>query len=375
MKIGIDAIPLAQSRTGIGHYTLELARGLAQLSPADEFELLAPVPTLDLTDNGDAALPQNLRVVQAKINQLRKRWWSIGLPLYLGEAQYELFHGTNYNVPLWKRCRTVVSIHDLSLLLHPETHEEHLVRRARRRLPTMARVATMIITPSEAVKRELCEHLDVSPSKVAVTPEAARRNFRPAKPERVREARRRLEVEDEFLLFVGTIEPRKNLITLVRAFEEVLRIGSWRPQLVIAGKEGWLTDDLFAYINKTGLKERIKVTGYITDEDLRALYSSCEMCIYPSLYEGFGLPTLEAMACGAPVITSRTASLVETVGDAARLIDPRDVNDLARAIIELHENEAERRHFAEAGLRRAHQFTWERTAAMTKAVYEEAMKR
>ncbi|MEJ7615763.1 MAG: hypothetical protein WKF30_02035 [Pyrinomonadaceae bacterium] len=130
MRIGIDAISLAQSKTGIGHYTFELARGLADLSPADDFELLAPVPTLDLTDGGALELPRNLRVVQARINRLRKHWWSIGLPLYLSEAGYALFHGTNYNVPLWNRCRTVVSIHDLSLLLHPETHEEHLVRRA-----------------------------------------------------------------------------------------------------------------------------------------------------------------------------------------------------------------------------------------------------
>ncbi|MEJ7615762.1 MAG: glycosyltransferase family 1 protein [Pyrinomonadaceae bacterium] len=211
-----------------------------------------------------------------------------------------------------------------------------------------------------------------------MTPEAARRSFRPATRDEISEARRRLKIDDDFLLFVGTIEPRKNLITLVKAFEQVLgasSASSWRPQLVIAGKEGWLTDELFAYINKAGLKERIKITGYITEDDLRALYSACEMCLYPSLYEGFGLPTLEAMACGAPVITSRVASLIETVGDAARLIDPLDASGLARAILELHQDEGARQHFSAAGLARARQFTWERTAEMTRAVYEEAMKR
>lgn len=374
MRIGLDAIPLAQSKTGIGHYTFELARCLALLSPADQFELVAPVPALPLSAAEAAEMPPNLRFVQAKINRLRKHWWSIGLPLYQNEARYDLFHGTNYNVPLWNRCRTVVSIHDLSLLLHPETHEEHLVARARRRLPTMARAATTIITPSESVKREVCENLRIAPEKVMVTPEAARRGFRPV-PEAVsREVRRRLKVEDDFLLFVGTIEPRKNLLTLVRALELILREGEWRPQLVIAGKEGWLTENLFAYINKIGVRERLQITGYISEEDLRALYSSCEMCVYPSLYEGFGLPLLEAMACGAPVVTSNAASILETVGDAAVIVDALDAAALARAIVEMHRDADARRHWSRVGLERAETFSWERTAQLTQIVYEQTMR-
>src|SRR5215213_3799101 len=168
MHIGLDGIPLGEIKTGVGHYTFELARALAHLAPEDEFELVSPYPYVAAYDDeAGQALPPNLHVIEAKVDRLRRRrWWSIGLPLYLKKASFSLFHGTNYNVPLWKMCPAVLTIHDLSLFLHPETHERHLVRRARWRLPAMARAAKMIITPSESVRREVCEHLGIKPERV-----------------------------------------------------------------------------------------------------------------------------------------------------------------------------------------------------------------
>lgn len=406
MHIGIDGIPLATPKTGIGHYTFELAQGLAQELPQDEIQLITPVPVLqeemtaraavDAAEVDDAEeivdaetssvetinepsqlLPPNLRTVQPKVSTLRKHWWTIGLPLHIrsSEPPVRLFHGTNYSIPLWDRCRTVVTIHDLSLLLHSSTHEAHLVKRARRRLPTMVRFATQIITDTEAVKKEICEHLDVRPEKVSVVPLAPRRVFHPIPPEETIETRRRLGVEDDFILFVGTVEPRKNLITLVRAFAELLRETELRPQLVVAGREGWLTEELHAYLKESAAGERVLFTGYISDEELRELYSSCRVCAYPSVYEGFGLPPLEAMACGAPVITSRIPVIMESVEQAARLIEPTDANALTRELIEMLTNEGVRRHFSEAGLKQAAQFTWERTARMTLDVYREIFAR
>jgi glycosyltransferase involved in cell wall biosynthesis len=269
----------------------------------------------------------------------------------------------------------VVTIHDLSLLLHADKHEERLARRARRRLPFIARSAIMIITATESVKREICEHLRAPAEKIAVTPYAPRRNFRPIPLEQTIDVRRRLGVEDRFILFVGTIEPRKNLLTLVRAFEEILRHTPLRPQLVIAGREGWLTDALHSLIERAGIKDRLLLTGYLPEEDLAALYSSCRVCVYPSLYEGFGLPPLEAMACGAPVITSNIPTIVETVATAARLVPPTDEHALASAIIELLRDDGERRRLSSAGLERAALFSWERTARQTMDVYREALKR
>ena len=373
MRIGIDGIPLATPKTGIGHYTFELARSLARLIPGDECQLVAPVP-IDLDEENDGKeMPANLRPVYAPVNALRRRWWTIGLPLYVRRNNLSLFHGTNYNLPLWQRCPTVVTIHDLSLLLHSDTHQEHLVRRARMRLPTMTRIATRIITDSESVKREISAHLGVEPAKVTAVPLAPRRAFRPADELQARAARRRLGVEDDFILFVGTVEPRKNLITLVRAFDELLRTTDLRPQLVIAGPKGWLTEGLFANSEWATRTDHILFTGYVPDEDLRALYSSCHVSVYPSVYEGFGLPPLEAMACGAPVITSRIPVIMETVGTNARLIDPSDVRELTSALVELLTDSDARAHFSAAGLQRAAEFTWERTAQMTLEVYREAL--
>jgi glycosyltransferase involved in cell wall biosynthesis len=379
MLIGIDGTPLNQHLTGVGHYTLELARAMSLAAPNDQFEIISSRPYLFGKNDaeGPDGLPQNLSLLRAPANFLTRRWWGIGLPRYLSRSSIELFHGTNFEVPLWltQKLPTVLTIHDLSLLLHADTHRARLARRARRMLPLMTRAATMIITPTENVKRELCEHLRIPPDKIVVIPEAARSIFRPMLPDEAEATRNRLGIGDDFLLFVGTIEPRKNLATLVRAFEEIARARDSGLQLIIAGQHGWLVDDLLNQISKSPAADRIKLTGYLSDEALRALYSTCRCFIYPSTYEGFGLPPLEAMACGAPVIASRIASIVEVCGDAALLIEPKSVDALTKAISDLLGDEDARRRLSSAGLRRAGEFSWQRTAQLTRAVYDEAIRR
>jgi glycosyltransferase involved in cell wall biosynthesis len=376
MRIALDGLPLSEPKTGVGHYTFELARALALAAPSDEFELVSPRPFLPLMENeGKASLPPNLQAVQAQVGPLSRRWFLFGLPRYIKQRQFALFHGTNYEVPLVKSCPAVLTIHDLSLLLHPETHEVGRVRRARRRWPLMARAATLIVTPTESVRREVCAHLSIESSRVLAVPEAPRRVFHRKGTKETLAVRKRLGIEDDFLLFVGTIEPRKNLLALVRAFREVLRETKARLQLVIAGKAGWLTNDLFTEVREAGLSERIVFTGYLPDDDLCALYSSCRAFVYPSLYEGFGLPPLEAMACGAAVIASRIPSISEVVGDAALLVAPTDTEHLARRIITLLQDENMRRLMAEKGMRRAAEFSWERTARLMREIYDEALAR
>jgi glycosyltransferase involved in cell wall biosynthesis len=375
MRIGLDGYPLSEPLTGIGHYTLELARALARNFPRDEFELVSPKP-FHPAASGEIqrdSIP-NLRFTEAKSSSLRGHWWSVGLPMYARRAHFDLFHGTNFEVPLWKRRRTVLTIHDLSTLLYPETHRARAVRRARVRLPIAAKIAGAIVTPTEAVKQEVCERLKVKPGKVTAIHEAPRRSFSPMTAEETVAIRKRLRVEDEFLLFVGTLEPRKNLLTTLRAFAEVITRTSARPQLVIAGGEGWLIDDTLSFINSTSLRDRIVLTGYLNDEDLRALYSSCRAFVYPSLYEGFGLPPLEAMGCGAPVIASRIAALQETLAEAAILIEPLDAQTLSRTIIEVLKDEKRRLAMREAGIKHAAKFSWDEAARRTHEVYAMSMK-
>jgi len=239
----------------------------------------------------------------------------------------------------------------------------------------MVRAASVVITPCEAVKREVNEVLKVATQRIVAIPEAARKSFQPVSLVEAAAVRERLRVEDEFILFVGTIEPRKNLLNLLRAVEELFTTTDLRPQLVVVGGEGWLSGELNSFLNKMRMKERVVFTGYLEDADLRALYSACRVFVYPSLYEGFGLPLLEAMACGAPIVTSNVASIVETVGDVARRVSPTDVADLAQAIAHLLRDDGEREKRSAAGIKHAQQFSWEKTAAATLEVYKRAISR
>ena len=346
MRIALDGMPLASPLTGVGHYTAELARNLAVVSPSDSFRFISPA------------------------GLLKRRWWSLGLPLHLLRNSFDLFHGTNYEIPFWSRRPTVVTIHDLSMLLLSGVHRDDLISRSRWRLPWMAKRASKIITPSNAIKNELCEALGIHPDKVAVTPEAPRPVFkRREDPELLR----RLGIEGNFILFVGTIEPRKNLRRLVEAFDQMLRNTSLSPKLVIAGGQGWMMDDFVSFIEEKEVADRVYLTGYLHDEDLCALYSACTAFIYPSLYEGFGLPPLEAMACGAPVITSQTPALRETVGNAARLVDPENISDIAQAMTEMFSDQKARKHYAELGNAQVRNFSWEQTALKTLEVYRDVL--
>ena len=377
MLIGIDGIPLKDIKTGVGHYTFELARSLALASPTDQLEIVSPFSFFpgDHSEDPLDGWPPNLRLTQVKVNVWARNWWTIGLPRYIKRRSLDLFHGTNFDIPLWKRCPAILTIHDLSDFLYPETHEARGVWRARRRLPFMARTATQIVTHSESVRREVIEHLQVSREKVIAIPAAARSVFRPLPPDQTIETRKRLGVEDEFLLFVGTIEPRKNLIVLLNAYRELLSATELHPQLVIAGKKGWLTDSLFSSLRELGIEERVLFTGYLSDNDLCALYSSCRVFIYPSKYEGFGLPPLEAMACGAPVIASSIPSIREVTGETARLVAPAGSDDLAQAIVTLLRDENERQRLSVAGLKRAQQFSWNHTAQLMLGVYHQAWEK
>ena len=379
MYVGLDGLPLTVPKTGVGHYTLELAQALAKLEPPSQFELVYPstYPPISAEDGGPLA--NNLKLNRVQVGPVRRHWWSTGLPRYVRTSKLQLFHGTNYDVPLWKQCATVLTIHDLSYFLYPETHEQRSVKRARRRWPVMARTADLIITPTESVRREVLTYLKTDPEKVIAIPEAARSCFRPMAFADTEEMRGRLGVGDDFLLAVGTLEPRKNLPVLVSAFAEVARALPLRQtQLVIAGGRGWLSGPLFTAIERSPVRDRIVLTDYLHDEELRSLYASCQSFIYPSVYEGFGLPPLEAMACGAPVIVSRISALTETTGEAAWNFDPESIGDLAKNILDLLDGEtgaSTRKRLSAAGQRRAAEFSWEKTARMTWEVYEAAIKR
>lgn len=374
MRIGIDGLPLTEVLTGIGHYTNELARHLSFEGIADEIEVVSPrafIPAL----NSAAKSPENLRFIRSRVGLWNRRWWSIGLPRYIRRHALDVFHGTNFEVPLQNVCATVITIHDLSMLLHAETQEKKLVRRAQLRLPLMARAATMIVTPTRGVRQEVHDHLQIPLERIVAIPEAARDCFRPLADTETQSIRKQFGINGDFLLFVGTVEPRKNLGNLLAAFEAVSSTHRRPLQLVLAGRKGWLVEALFKSLKSSPAASQIVLTGYLSDDELAALYSACEAFVYPSVYEGFGLPPLEAMACGAPVIASRIPAIEEVVGSAGRLFDPDNTGELTSLLIELLSSAAAREKLSAAGIKRAAEFSWSQAARATREVYDEAIKR
>ena len=373
MRVALDAIPLAAPKTGIGHYTDSLAEWLARIHTDHQYELISPFdfPFDVCGRHGHSPKPENLSRKFIPVRSIFKKWWLLGLPAFLQISPLDVFHGTNYCVPVFAPCPTVVTIHDLSLLAHSGTHETDNVIRGRRRMPIMARRARKIIAPSEWTRREIIEFLGIKPGKIQVIHEGAREKMLPLLESNCQSVLDRFGIKKPFLLFVGTIEPRKNLTTLIRAYDTLMRETEHRPQLVLCGGRGWLDDEVFSLVEKLKLQEHVLFTGYVEDSDLPALYSSAEAFIYPSLYEGFGLPPLEAMACGTPVITSNSSSLPEVVGKAGLMHDPQDHLALTRSIVEILSDKDSREHFIRAGLEQASRFSWDRAARETQAVYDE----
>jgi glycosyltransferase involved in cell wall biosynthesis len=371
MRVGLDAIPLVAAKTGIGHYTEALSAWLAGTHPDHSYELISP---FEFSYN-PRDYPVNLTKRFTPVRGILRKWWLVGLPALLQMSPLDVFHGTNYCIPLWAPCPTVVTIHDLSLFTHSTTHESDNVSRGKRRVPLMARRASMIIAPSEWTRSEITAHLGIRPENVRVIHEAARESMKPISRADSQHVLDKHGISDKYILYVGTIEPRKNLLTLVQAYDELLRTTRRREKLVVCGGRGWLDDQVFKMVAELGLSDMIGFTGYVDDADLPALYSQAEVFVYPSLYEGFGLPPLEAMACGTCVVTSDTSSLPEVVGDAGLKVPARDWRALAATLARLLDDPAERGHFEEIGIARAATFSWERAAHETQSVYDEVFEK
>jgi glycosyltransferase involved in cell wall biosynthesis len=372
MRIAIDGIPLAAAKTGVGHYTDALAEGLARTPPDHQYDLVSPFE-FEFDYNGDK--PKNLNRQHIPVRSIFRKWWLLGLPSLLRIYKVDVFHGTNYCVPVFAPCPTVVTIHDLSIFTQSHTHEAASVKRGKRTMPIMARRARMIIAPSEWTRREVIEKFRVSSEKVRVIYEAAREGMTPLPPQLCQRVLDKYRIQGPYLLYVGTIEPRKNLLTLIRAYDDLLRTTTLRPQLVLAGGRGWLCDEVYKLVEDLKLQDQVHFTGYVEDDDLPALYSAAEAFLYPSLYEGFGLPPLEAMACGVPVITSDASSLPEVLGKAGLTHAPTDTRALTAAIAKLLGDETMREHFKREGSKQAAKFSWERAARETQAVYDEVLRK
>lgn len=301
---------------------------------------------------------------------LRILWEQTGLAWASYRQRLDLLHGLAYATPLAAPCPTVVTVHDLSFVRYPQTLRvmNRLYLRAVTRLSVGK--AARVIAVSAYTRDELARAWAIPRAKVTVVPNGLDRAFHPADAKAVAEFRRRRGLPERFILSVGTLEPRKNQTRLVQAYAAMHRRD---VKLVLVGGKGWDYREVFAQVERLGLARDVVFAGFVPAEELPWWYRAAEVFVYPSLYEGFGLPVLEAMASGTPVVTSTASSLPEVAGDAALLVDPYDVEAMAQAISRLLDDEPLRAELVGRGLRRAATYSWARTAAETIAVYQDVL--
>jgi glycosyltransferase involved in cell wall biosynthesis len=366
MRIAFDGTTLTPGRTGVGYYTEHLLHHLAQAveSTGDELIVISNQP-IDTAQ----PLPRHVQVYDGRRFPLRIGWMQMLAARVLDDVRADVAHFTNGMIPLGTHAARVVTIHDMSLKLHPQCHP--LRRRVLNRplVGVAARVADAIVAVSHSARQDLLTFHRVPSERITVAYEAAGPLFRPI-DDRIKRARIRLRyaLPDRFALYVGAIEPRKNLPRLVDAFAAARRDGI-PHELVCVGPYGWSSRDLYDRVDRLGLRRSVHFTGYVPAEDLPLIYNLAEFFVFPSIYEGFGLPVVEAMACGTPVITSNSSSLNEIAGHAALTVNPYDRDALRAAIVRLATDAELREDMSERGLQRSHEFSWARTAKEMLALY------
>lgn len=373
MIVGFDATTLSGRMSGVGYYTARLMESLANGAGEGQLERLV------VLSNRSVTVPHGGRVEVYDRHRfgVRSVWMQLLLPRILSELKPDLVHFTNYLAPLASRVPYVVSFHDMTLSLFPSYHTLKKRLLTASLIPAVGRRARMILTPSEATRRDVVRLLGVAPERVRVIPYAPASLFRPATqgPEQLAA---RYGLRTPYFLYVGTLEPRKNLGRALRAFA---RVSSELPEhcFVLVGERGWKYQEVLREAGQPELAGRVLFLGYVEEQQLPLLYSHATALVYPSLYEGFGLPVVEAMACGTPVLTSRSSSLAEISDGAALLVDPEDEEALADGLRALGLDVTLRRSLGERGLARAAGYSWERTGRETmaayRAVYEERPRR
>jgi len=373
MTIYLDVSAAVNSRAGLGRYTRSLTDALIA-------ELEIP-PTLFYNRTSEATVPSHWRSLPQRAFRMGYKPWRLLVwqgqllrmdfsPLVPGAA---IFHATEHLLLPLRDVPTVLTIHDLIFKLFPEHHKKLNYYFLNAAVPLFVRRADAIIAVSQATKNDLMRHYGTPDNKITVVHEAAAPHFRVVSNSEVARVRAAYDLPERFLLSVGTIEPRKNLTRLVEALAQ-LRKGDRHLSLVVVGSKGWMFDEFFAKIEELGLQGAVRLLGFVPDEDLPAVFRAATVYVMASVYEGAGLPLLEAMACGVPVVSSRESSLPELGADVPRYFNPYDVDNMAEVLRQVLADEDLRAQMAAQGPVRAGRFSWQRAARETLDVYTHALR-
>jgi len=372
LRVGFDATSAVRQGGGIGRYTRELLRALAAADTASDYRLFFASRSLP---HPLPPLPSNFHVTPLPLDDiwLVRVWQRARLPLPVNwlTGPIDLFHSPDFTLPPVRRgTRTLLTVHDLSFIRDPESATPVLRHYLNAVVPRSVARADHVLADSQATRADLVELYRTPAEKISVLYSGVHESFQPVTD--LAAVRARYSLGDApFVLAVGTLQPRKNYVRLIQAFAAIsnLQPRTSNLHLVIAGDKGWRYDAIFAEVEKLGLRDRVMFPGFVADADLPALYSAARVLAYPSIYEGFGLPMLEAMACGTPVVTSTASCMPEVAGDAALLVPPTDVDALAAALDRALTDEALRADLIARGRARARQFSWAKSAQQLLGIY------
>ena len=361
MRIGIDYTAAVRQSAGIGRYTRELIRALSRIDLENDYVLFSAG-----RDQNEALWPDNYRRRSLPLTDrhLAILWHRLRLPLpvELITGSIDIYHSPDFVLPPVARARTALTVHDLSFMRYPECSSPPLLDYLMRHVPRSVARADLILADSQSTLRDLVDLLHVTEECVQVVYPAIGDRFQPVPLTKAQSVHERYGIRRPYILSLGTLQPRKNYPRLIQAFARLRAERGIPHQLVIGGGRGWLGEAIEETITSLGLEDHVHLAGFIDDGDLPALYSAADLFSFPSLYEGFGIPVLEAMACGTPVVTSNVSSLPEAAGDAALLVDPLDVGDIAQAIWRALDDSDLRYRLIERGLVQSTVFTWDRSA-------------
>jgi glycosyltransferase involved in cell wall biosynthesis len=378
MRIGLDLQSVVGQPTGVGQYSFYLGKYLPSVSPSDDF--------IGLVFGGRADAALKLRTVNFTVRRVRflpprgvsLLWKTVDWPpadLFTGRV--DVFHFPSFVARRLRSGIPAVTIHDLAFKRMPELCEAGNVAFLEKHIPRTLERAGLVLADSQFTARELVDVYGYPEERIRVVYLGVDKGFHAAGQREVDRVRRRHELPEKFILFVSTIEPRKNIGSLLQAYGLLRESAISLPQLLIVGEGGWRSEmkNIERLIEKLGLGKVVRVINYVGHDELPAVYTAAELFVFPSLYEGFGLPPLESMACGTPVVCSNSASLPEVVGDAALLVPPQDVEGMAKAMHRILDDVTLREELIRRGLKRVRKFTWVETARATIQAYRCALTR
>jgi glycosyltransferase involved in cell wall biosynthesis len=377
LRTGINAqivtFAAGYRQAGVSRFTEQLVRALQRRDRNAQYSVF-----VNETASGGFADSDNMRFHTTRLPAhkplVRIFWEQCILPAVARASALDVLHCPVNVLPLITPCPAALTIHDLTFLTYPDRFKQERRTYLWALTRLSARKASRIMTDSANTRQDVTRLLDVSADKIEVVYPGVDPAFHPRPAEEIRAFRQSKGLPEQFILYVGTLEPRKNVDTLIRAYALLTERMPRVCPLVIAGARGWMVERIFAEVERAALGDRIRFPGYVEAAELPLWYGAASLFVYPSLYEGFGLPVLEAMACGTPVVVSDVSSLPEVVGDAGVRVDPRSSDQLADSLAEILQSSAKREQMAAAGLTRAASFTWERAADQAARIYRQAAR-